>query len=44
MIWPEGLGYANKEDEIKATPETTYRNDSVTKLFTGIAEMSKSMA
>lgn len=39
IIWTEAFGYADVENEIKATTETQFRIGSVTKLFTGIAVM-----
>jgi CubicO group peptidase (beta-lactamase class C family) len=39
VIWSTGYGYADKEKEVKATPETIYRIASITKLFTSTAVM-----
>ena len=39
VVWSRGFGYANVEDEIKASPETIYRIASITKLFTSTAIM-----
>jgi CubicO group peptidase (beta-lactamase class C family) len=34
LLWAEGFGYADLEQEIPATPGTVYRIGSITKLFT----------
>ena len=34
IVWAKGFGYANKENMIKATPETVYHLASLTKPFT----------
>lgn len=34
ILFAEGVGYANKENNIAATPQTVYRIGSITKLFT----------
>lgn len=39
IVWQEGFGFADEENEIKATPGTLYKIGSVTKLFTGSAVM-----
>jgi len=39
IIWTEGFGYADKENDIEATPKTIYRVGSVSKLFTSLAVM-----
>ncbi|MBC8279871.1 MAG: beta-lactamase family protein, partial [Chloroflexi bacterium] len=39
MVWAEGFGFADKENGIKATPETVYGVASVSKLFTATAIM-----
>ena len=39
IVWAEGFGYANKANDVKATPETLYRVASVSKLLTATAVM-----
>jgi len=39
IVWAQGFGYADKEAQIKASPETIYRVASISKLFTGTAVM-----
>jgi CubicO group peptidase (beta-lactamase class C family) len=39
VVWAEGFGYADKSDEIRATPYTVYRVGSISKLFTATAVM-----
>lgn len=39
VVWAEGFGFADKEQQIKATPETVYRAGSISKLFTATAAM-----
>lgn len=39
IVWQEGFGFADEENEMKATPATLYKVGSVTKLFTGSAVM-----
>ena len=39
IVWKKGFGYADKANEIKATPTTRYRAGSITKLFTAMATM-----
>lgn len=39
VVWAEGFGFADKEHQIKATPETVYRAGSISKLFTATAAM-----
>ncbi|MCP4396730.1 MAG: beta-lactamase family protein [bacterium] len=39
IVWAEGFGYADKTNDIKATPETLYRVASVSKLLTATAIM-----
>jgi len=39
IVWSEGFGYADRENKIKATPQTRYRAGSITKLFTDMAVM-----
>jgi len=40
IIWSAGYGYANREGEIPATPDTAYSICSISKLFTSIAVMT----
>ena len=39
IVWNKGFGYADKSNEVKATPQTRYRAGSITKLFTAMATM-----
>ncbi len=39
IVWQKGFGYADKANNIEATPKTRYRAGSITKLFTGMATM-----
>ena len=39
IVWAQGFGYADKDAQIKASPETLYRVASISKLFTGTAVM-----
>ncbi len=39
VVWSRGFGYADIENNAKATPTTQYRIGSITKLFTGSAVM-----
>ena len=39
VVWAEGFGYADKANEIPATPSTVYRAGSISKLFTATAAM-----
>lgn len=39
VVWIEGFGYADKENNIKATLSTKYMIGSVTKLFTAVGVM-----
>ena len=39
ILWAEGFGYADKEVEIKATPDTIYNAGSISKIFTATAAM-----
>ena len=39
IVWQEGFGYADKANDIKATPQTRYRAGSITKLFNAMAVM-----
>ncbi len=39
VVWIEGFGYADKENNIKATPTTKYMIGSTTKLFTAFGVM-----
>ena len=38
-IWSQGFGYADRESELPALPETGYRVSSLSKIFTGTAIM-----
>lgn len=39
VVWAQGFGFADKIDNIPATPETVYRVGSISKLFTATAVM-----
>ncbi|HYV96416.1 MAG TPA: serine hydrolase domain-containing protein [Gemmatimonadaceae bacterium] len=39
ILWEEGFGYANREKQIKATPETIYSLASISKPFTATGMM-----
>lgn len=39
MVWAEGFGHADKENGVKATPQTIYGVASISKLFTATAIM-----
>ena len=39
MVWAEGFGFSDKENGVKATPQTVYGVASVSKLFTATAIM-----
>jgi CubicO group peptidase (beta-lactamase class C family) len=39
LIWAQGFGYADKENNIPATPQTVYRVASISKIFTATAIM-----
>ena len=39
IVWKQGFGYADKAQNIPATPETLYRVASISKLFTATAAM-----
>jgi CubicO group peptidase (beta-lactamase class C family) len=39
IVWQEGFGYADKEQKIKALPNTKYRAGSISKLFNAMAVM-----
>ena len=39
VAWSQGFGFADKENGIKASPETIYKIGSITKVFTGTAIM-----
>ena len=39
IIWKKGIGYADREKKIKATPDTVYRIASISKLFNAVAIM-----
>ena len=37
IVWAEGYGYSDLEENVPATPSTVYRIGSITKLFTSTA-------
>ena len=39
IVWAQGFGFADKAQNIAATPETLYRVGSISKLFTATAAM-----
>lgn len=39
IVWQSGFGYADIENDVRATPETVYRAGSIAKLFTASAVM-----
>jgi len=39
VVWTEGFGYADKKNNVTATPYTVFRVGSVSKLFTSMAVM-----
>ena len=39
IVWAEGFGFADEQDDIPASAETIYRVGSITKLFTATAVM-----
>jgi CubicO group peptidase (beta-lactamase class C family) len=39
VVWSEGFGFADRENQIKATPNTIYRVGSISKLFTSASIM-----
>jgi len=39
VVWAEGFGFADREGQERATPDTIYRVGSITKLFTATAVM-----
>lgn len=39
IIWQEGFGYADRENNVKATPQTRYRAGSISKIFNAMAAM-----
>ena len=39
IVWQQGFGYADKENNVKATPETIFRAGSISKLFNAMATM-----
>jgi CubicO group peptidase (beta-lactamase class C family) len=39
VVWAEGFGYADKDGNVPASPETVYRVGSISKLFTATAAM-----
>ena len=42
IVWQQGFGYADKENKVKATPETIFRAGSISKLFNAMATMKLS--
>ena len=39
VVWAQGFGYADKQANIKATPDTVYHLGSIAKVFTATAAM-----
>jgi CubicO group peptidase (beta-lactamase class C family) len=39
VVWVQGFGYADKQADIKATPDTVYHLGSIAKVFTATAAM-----
>jgi CubicO group peptidase (beta-lactamase class C family) len=39
VVWAQGFGYADKQADIKATPDTVYHLGSIAKVFTATAAM-----
>ena len=39
IVWAEGFGYADKKNNVQASPETVYAVGSISKLFTATAAM-----
>jgi CubicO group peptidase (beta-lactamase class C family) len=39
VVWAEGFGFANVEDEVEVTPQTPFMLASISKTFTGTAMM-----
>lgn len=39
VVWEQGFGYADKQEKIKATPDTLYHLGSIAKVFTATAAM-----
>lgn len=39
IVWAHGFGYADKQANIKATPDTVYNAGSISKIFTSTAAM-----
>lgn len=39
VVWAQGFGYADKQSDIKATPDTVYHLGSIAKVFTATAAM-----
>lgn len=39
VVWEQGFGYADKQADIKATPDTVYHLGSIAKVFTATAAM-----
>lgn len=42
VVWEQGFGYADKQANIKATPDTVYHLGSIAKVFTATAAMQLS--
>jgi CubicO group peptidase (beta-lactamase class C family) len=41
IVWQEGFGYANREENIPATPDTVYAIGSVSKMFTAVSVLQQ---
>ena len=39
VVWSQGFGYANKQANMRATPDTVYHLGSIAKVFTATAAM-----
>ena len=39
LLWSKGFGYANREQQLPATPQTIYSICSISKLFTSVSVM-----
>lgn len=39
IVWQQGFGFADRENKIKAVPETVYRAGSISKVFNAMAVM-----
>ena len=42
IVWQQGFGFADLENQVKATPQTVYRAGSISKLFTTMAALKLS--